>query len=170
MAIEQTAETGHDITLATHLAKNFDGYGEELKALVRNFVIESMSQPDGGYRRFHIDRLGDYVEDETDLYLEVTIDRLGDYVEDETDLYLEVTVAPYKVNVQGLMEIDMDSYVVFDRNTPRHGIREYYSPDTPELDLIIEEHLDQSVECFNEIGESAMWELLHEMETGEEMQ
>ena len=32
------------------------------------------------------------------------------------------------------------------------------------------EHLDQSVECFNEIGESAMWELLHEMETGEEMQ
>ena len=151
MAIEQTAETGHDITLATHLAKNFDGYGEELKALVRNFVIESMSQPDGGYRRFHIDRLGDYVED-------------------ETDLYLEVTVAPYKVNVQGLMEIDMDSYVVFDRNTPRHGIREYYSPDTPELDLIIEEHLDQSVECFNEIGESAMWELLHEMETGEEMQ
>ena len=30
MAIEQTAETGHDITLATHLVKNFDGYGEEL--------------------------------------------------------------------------------------------------------------------------------------------
>ena len=151
MAIEQTAETGHDITLATHLAKNFDGYGEELKARVRDFVIESMSQQDGGYRRFNIDRLGGCVEE-------------------ETDLYLEVTVAPYEVNVQGLMEIDMDSYVVFDRNTPRHGIRECYSPDTPELELIIEEHLDQSVECFNEIGESAMWELLHEMETGEVMQ
>ena len=148
MAIEQTAETGHDITLATHLAKNFDGYGEELKARVRDFVIESMSQPDGAARRFNIDRLGDYVEE-------------------ETYLYLEVTVAPCEVNVQGLMEIDMDSYVVFDRNTPRHGIRECYSPDTPELELIIEEHLDQSVECFNEIGESAMWELLHEMETGE---
>lgn len=30
MAVQQTAETGHDITLATHLVKNFDGYGEEL--------------------------------------------------------------------------------------------------------------------------------------------
>ena len=84
MAIEQTAETGHDITLATHLAKNFDGYGEELKARVRDFVIESMSQQDGGYRRFNIDRLGGCVEK-------------------ETDLYLEVTVAPYEVNVQGLI-------------------------------------------------------------------
>ena len=28
MAVEHTAETGHDITLATHLAKNFDSYGE----------------------------------------------------------------------------------------------------------------------------------------------
>ena len=148
MAIEQTAETGHDITLATHLAKNFDGYGEELKARVRDFVIKSLSQPDGGARRFNIDRLGDYVEE-------------------ETDLYLEVTVAPVEGTNRDYLEVKMDSYVVFDRNTPRHGIREYYSPDTPELELIIEEHLDQSVECFNEIGESAMWELLHEMETGE---
>ena len=58
MAVQQTAETGHDITLATHLAKNFDGYGEELKARVRDFVIVSMSQPDGGARRFNIDRTG----------------------------------------------------------------------------------------------------------------
>lgn len=64
MAIEQTAETGHDITLATHLVKNFDSYSEELKARVRDFVIESMAQPDGGARRFNIDRLGDYVEEE----------------------------------------------------------------------------------------------------------
>lgn len=151
MAIEQTAETGHDITLATHLAKNFDGYGEELKARVRDFVIESMSQQDGGYRRFNIDRLGDCVEK-------------------ETDLYLEVTVAPYEVNVQGLMEIDMDSYVVFDRNTPRDGIHEYYSLDDPELDQIIEEQLEQSLAGFVDIGECAMMELLHEMETGEEIQ
>ena len=84
MAIEQTAETGHDITLATHLVKNFDSYSEELKARVRDFVIESMSQPDGGARRFNIDRLGDYVEE-------------------DTDLYLEVSVAPYAGNVQGLI-------------------------------------------------------------------
>ena len=64
----------------------------------------------------------------------------------------------------------MDSYVVFDRNTPRHGIREYYSPDTPELELIIEEHLEQSLTGFNDIGECAMMELLHGMETGEEIQ
>ena len=148
MAIEQTAETGHDITLATHLVKNFDSYSEELKARVRDFVIKSLSQPDGGARRFNIDRLGDYVEE-------------------ETDLYLEVTVAPVEGTNRDYLEVKMDSRVVFDRYTPRDGIHECYSPDTPELELIIEEHLDQSVECFNEIGESAMWELLHEMETGE---
>lgn len=46
MAVEHTAETGHDITLATHLVKNFDSYGEELNARVRDFVIESMAQPE----------------------------------------------------------------------------------------------------------------------------
>ena len=151
MAIEQTAETGHDITLATHLAKNFDGYGEELKARVRDFVIESMSQPDGGARRFNIDRLGDYVEE-------------------ETDLYLEVTVAPVEGTNRDYLEIKMDSRVVFDRYTPRDSISEYYSPEDPELELIIEEQLEQSLDGFNDIGECAMMELLHEMETGEEMQ
>ena len=85
MAIEQTAETGHDITLATHLVK-------------------------------------------------------------------------------------MDSRVVFDRYTPRDGIHEYYSLDDPELDQIIEEQLEQSLAGFVDIGECAMMELLHEMETGEEIQ
>ena len=151
MAIEQTAETGHDITLATHLVKNFADYGEELKARVRDFVIESMSQPDGGYRRFNIDRPGDYVAE-------------------ETDLYLEVTVAPYAGNVPDLMEIKMDSRVVFDRYTPRDSITEYYSPEDPELELIIEEQLEQSLTGFNDIGECAMMELLHEMETGEVLQ
>ena len=151
MAIEQTAETGNDITLATHLAKNFDGYGEELKARVRDFVIESMSQPDGGARRFNIDRLGDYVEE-------------------ETDLYLEVAVAPVEGTNRDYLEIKMDSRVVFDRYTPCDSISEYYSPDDPELELIIEEQLEQSVAGFNDIGECAMMELLHEMETGEEMQ
>ena len=151
MAIEQTAETGHDITLATHLAKNFDGYGEELKARVRDFVIESMSQPDGAARRFNIDRLGDYVEE-------------------ETDLYLEVTVAPVEGTNRDYLEIKMDSRVVFDRYTPRDSISEYYSPEDPELELIIEEQLEQSLDGFVDIGECAMMELLHEMETGEEMQ
>ena len=151
MAIEQTAETGNDITLAAHLAKNFDGYGEELKARVRDFVIESMSQPDGGARRFNIDRLGDYVEE-------------------ETDLYLEVAVAPVEGTNRDYLEIKMDSRVVFDRYTPCDSISEYYSPDDPELELIIEEQLEQSVAGFNDIGECAMMELLHEMETGEEMQ
>lgn len=151
MAVQQTAETGHDITLATHLAKNFDGYGEELKARVRDFVIESMSQPDGGARRFNIDRLGDHVEE-------------------ETDLYLEVTVAPVEGTNRDYLEIKMDSRVVFDRYTPRDSISEYYSPDDPELELIIEEQLEQSLAGFNDIGECAMMELLHEMETGEEMQ
>lgn len=54
MAIEQTAETGHDITLATHLVKNFDSYSEELKVRVRDFVIESISQPDGGSVRSQV--------------------------------------------------------------------------------------------------------------------
>ena len=151
MAIEQTAETGHDITLATHLVKNFDDYSEELKARVRDFVIESMSQPDGGARRFNIDRLGDYVDE-------------------ETDLYLEVTVAPVEGTNRDYLEIKMDSRVVFDRYTPRDSIIEYYSPDDPELELIIKEQLEQSVTGFNDIGECAMMELLHEMETGEEMQ
>ena len=151
MAIEQTAETGHDITLATHLAKNFDGYSEELKARVRDFVIESMSQPDGAARRFNIDRLGDYVEE-------------------ETDLYLEVTVAPVEGTNRDYLEIKMDSRVVFDRYTPRDSISEYYSPEDPELELIIEEQLEQSLDGFVDIGECAMMELLHEMETGEEMQ
>lgn len=151
MAIEQTAETGHDITLATHLVKNFDSYSEELKARVRDFVIESMSQPDGGARRFNIDRLGDYVEE-------------------ETDLYLEVSVAPVEGTNRDYIEVNMYSRVVFDRYTPRDGIHEYYSPDDPELDQIIEEQLEQSVTGFNDIGECAMMELLHEMETGEEMQ
>lgn len=151
MAVEQTAETGHDITLATHLVKNFDSYSEELKARVRDFVIESMSQPDGGARRFNIDRLGDYVEE-------------------ETDLYLEVTVAPVEGTSREYLEIKMDSRVVFDRYTPRDSISEYYSPDDPELELIIEEQLEQSLTGFNDIGECAMMELLHEMETGEEMQ
>mgnify|MGYP000234501491 FL=1 len=151
MAVQQTAETGHDITLATHLAKNFDGYGEELKARVRDFVIESISQPDGGARRFNIDRLGDYVEE-------------------ETDLYLEVTVAPVEGTNRDYLEIKMDSRVVFDHYTPRDSISEYYSPEDPELELIIEEQLEQSLDGFNDIGECAMMELLHEMETGEEMQ
>ena len=151
MAIEQTVETGHDITLATHLAKNFDGYSEELKARVRDFVIESMSQPDGAARRFNIDRLGDYVEE-------------------ETDLYLEVTVAPVEGTNRDYLEIKMDSRVVFDRYTPRDSISEYYSPEDPELELIIEEQLEQSLDGFVDIGECAMMELLHEMETGEEMQ
>ena len=151
MAIEQTAETGHDITLATHLAKNFDGYSEELKARVRDFVIESMSQPDGAARRFNIDRLGDYVEE-------------------ETDLYLEVTVAPVEGTNRDYLEVKMDSRVVFDRYTPRDGIHEYYSLDDPELDQIIEEQLEQSLAGFVDIGECAMMELLHEMETGEEIQ
>ena len=151
MAIEQTAETGHDITLATHLVKNFDSYSEELKARVRDFVIESMAQPDGGARRFNIDRLGDYVEE-------------------ETDLYLEVTVAPVEGTNRDYLEVKMDSRVVFDRYTPRDSIIEYYSPEDPELELIIEEQLEQSVAGFNDIGECAMMELLHEMETGEEMQ
>ena len=151
MAIEQTAETGHDITLATHLVKNFDSYSEELKARVRDFVIESMSQPDGGARRLNIDRLGDYVEE-------------------ETDLYLEVTVAPVEGTNRDYLEVKMDSRVVFDRYTPRDSIIEYYSPEDPELELIIEEQLEQSVAGFNDIGECAMMELLHEMETREEMQ
>ena len=151
MAIEQTAETGHDITLATHLSKNFAGYGEELKARVRDFVIESMSQPNGGARRFNIDRLGDYVEE-------------------ETDLYLEVTVAPVEGPNRDYLEIKMDSRVVFDRYTPCDSISEYYSPEDPELDLIIEEQLEQSLTGFNDIGECAMMELLHEMEAGEEIQ
>ena len=151
MAIEQTAETGHDITLATHLVKNFDSYSEELKARVRDFVIESMAQPDGGARCFNIDRLGDYVEE-------------------ETDLYLEVTVAPVEGTNRDYLEVKMDSRVVFDRYTPRDSIIEYYSPEDPELELIIEEQLEQSVAGFNDIGECAMMELLHEMETGEEMQ
>lgn len=143
MAVQQTAETGHDITLATHLAKNFDGYGEELKARVRDFVIESMAQPAGGARRFNIDRLGDYVEE-------------------ETDLYLEVTVSKYFGASGYYCGVDMDARVVFDRYTPRDSISEYYSPDDPEL--------EQSVTGFNDIGECAMMELLHEMETGEEIQ
>lgn len=102
MAVEHTAETGHDITLATHLAKNFDSYGEELNARVRDFVIESMAQPDGGTRRFNIDRLGDYVEEETDLYLEVTVSSTfgagGDFY-----------------------DVDMDARVVFDRYTPHRA-------------------------------------------------
>ena len=151
MAIEQTAETGHDITLATHLAKNFDGYGEELKVRVRDFVIESMSQPDGAARRFNIDRLGDYVEE-------------------EADLYLEVTVAPVEGTNRDYFEIKMDSRAVFDRYTPCEGIHEYYSPDEPELYQIIEEQLEQSLDGFVDIGECAMMELLHEMETGEVMQ
>ena len=151
MAIEHTAETGHDITLATHLVKNFDSYSEELKVRVRDFVIESISQPDGGARRFNIDRMGDCVEE-------------------ETDLYLEVTVAPVEGTNRDYLEIKMDSRVVFDRYTPRDSIIEYYSPEDPELELIIEEQLEQSLDGFNDIGECAMMELLHEMETGEEMQ
>ena len=151
MAIEQTAETGHDITLATHLVKNFDSYSEELKARVRDFVIKSLSQPDGGARRFNIDRLGDYVEE-------------------ETDLYLEVTVAPVEGTNRDYLEVKMDSRVVFDRYTPRDGIHEYYSLDDPELDQIIEEQLEQRLAGFVDIGECAMMELLHEMETGEEIQ
>ena len=151
MAIEQTAETGHDITLATHLVKNFDSYSEELKARVRDFVIKSLSQPDGGARRFNIDRLGDYVEE-------------------ETDLYLEVTVAPVEGTNRDYLEVKMDSRVVFDRYTPRDGIHEYYSLDDPELDQIIEEQLEQSLAGSVDIGECAMMELLHEMETGEEIQ
>lgn len=151
MAIEQTAETGHDITLATHLVKNFDSYSEELKARVRDFVIKSMSQPDGGARRFNIDRLGDYVEE-------------------ETDLYLEVSVAPVEGTNRDYIEVNMYSRVVFDRYTPRDSISEYYSPDDPELELIIEEQLEQSLAGFNDIGECAMMELLHEMETGEVLQ
>jgi hypothetical protein len=131
--------------------KNFDSYSEELKARVRDFVIESMAQPDGGARRFNIDRLGDYVEE-------------------ETDLYLEVTVAPVEGTNRDYLEIKMDSRVVFDCYTPLDSISEYYSPEDPELELIIEEQLEQSVTGFNDIGECAMMELLHEMETGEEIQ
>ena len=145
MAVQQTAETGHDITLATHLVKNFDAYGEELNARVRDFVIESMAQPDGGARRFNIDRLGDYVEEETDLYLEVTVSRaLGGY-------YC----------------VDMDARIVFDRYTPREGVSDYYEQDEPELVDQLEVQLDQTLESFKSIGECALAELLYEMETGE---
>ena len=136
---------------AVRTVKNFDSYSEELKARVRDFVIKSLSQPDGGARRFNIDRLGDYVEE-------------------ETDLYLEVTVAPVEGTNRDYLEVKMDSRVVFDRYTPRDGIHEYYSLDDPELDQIIEEQLEQSLAGFVDIGECAMMELLHEMETGEEMQ
>ena len=145
MAIEQTAETGHDITLATHLSKNFAGYGEELNALVRDFVIESMAQPEGGARRFNIDRLGDYVEDETDLYLEVTVSKCFDYY----------------------IDVHMDARVVFNRYTPREGVSDYYEQDEPELVDQLEVQLDQTLESFKSIGECALTELLYEMETGE---
>ena len=148
MAVQHTAETGHDITLATHLVKNFDAYGEELNARVRDFVIESMAQPAGGARRFNIDRLGDYVEEETDLYLEVTVSstflRGGD-----------------------LYYVDMDARVVFDRYTPLEGVGDYYQPDEPELVDQLEYQLDQTLESFKSIGECALAELLYEMETGE---
>ena len=64
----------------------------------------------------------------------------------------------------------MDSRVVFDRHTPRAWISEYYSPEDQELELIIEEQLEQSLTGFVDIGECAMMELLHEMETGEVLQ
>ena len=83
---------------------------------------------------------------------------------------LEVTVAPVEGTNRDYLEIKMDSRVVFDHYTPRDSISEYYSPEDPELELIIEEQLEQSVTGFNDIGECAMMELLHEMETGEEMQ
>ena len=145
MAVQQTAETGHDITLATHLVKNFDAYGEELNARVRDFVIESIAQPDGGARRFNIDRLGDYVEEETDLYLEVTVSRAlgGDYC------------------------VVMDASIVFDRYTPRDGVGDYYQPDEPELVDQLEVQLDRTLDSFKDIGECALAELLYEMETGE---
>mgnify|MGYP003583515546 CR=1 FL=1 len=152
MAIEQTAETGHDITLATHLAKNFDGYGEELKAHVRDFVIESMSRPGGGYRRFNIDRLGDFVEEETDLYLEVTVTKC-------------FGVSGYYIGYY--IDVDMDARVVFDRYTPREGVGDYYEQDEQELVVQLEAQLDRTLESFKSIGECALAEMLHEMETGE---
>ena len=148
MAVEHTAETGHDITLSTHLAKNFDSYGEELNARVRDFVIESMAQPAGGARRFNIDRLGDYVEEETDLYLEVTVSKC-------------FGASSYYIDVQ------MDARVVFDRYTPREGVIDYYEQDEPELVDQLEVQLDQTIESFKSIGECALAELLYEMETGE---
>ena len=151
MAVQHTAETGHDITLATHLAKNFDSYGEELNARVRDFVIDSMAQPGGAARRFNIDRLGDYVEEETDLYLEVSVYRcFGD-------------ARGYYVDV------DMDARVVFDRYTPREGVSEYYEneKDEPELVDQIDVQLDQTLDSFKNIGECALEEILYEMETGE---
>ena len=148
MAVQHTAETGHDITLATHLVKNFDAYGEELNARVRDFVIESMAQPAGGARRFNIDRLGDYVEE-------------------ETDLYLEVTVSSTLLRGGDLYYVDMDARVVFDRYTPLEGVGDYYQPDEPELVDQLEYQLDQTLESFKSIGECALAELLYEMETGE---
>ena len=148
MAVEHTAETGHDITLATHLVKNFDSYGEELNARVRDFVIESMAQPAGGARRFNIDRLGDYVEEETDLYLEVTVSNCFGAI----DYYIDV---------------HMDARVVFNRYTPREGVSDYYEQDDPELVDQLEVQLDQTLESFKSIGECALAELLYEVETGE---
>lgn len=148
MAVEHTAETGHDITLATHLAKNFDSYGEELNARVRNFVIESMEQPAGGSRLFNIDRLGDYVAEETDLYLEVTVSKC-------------FSASGY------YCDVDMDARVVFDRYTPREGVSDYYQPDEPELLDQIEAQLNMTLESFKSIGKCALAELLYEMETGE---
>ena len=150
MAVEHTAETGHDITLATHLVKNFDSYGEGLNALVRDFVIESMAQPEGGTRRFNIDRLGDYVEEETDLYLEVTVSRC-----------FGARVGYYYIDVA------MDARVVFDRYTPREGVSDYYEQDEPDLVDQLEVQLDQTLESFKSIGECALAELLYEVETGE---
>ena len=148
MAVQQTAETGHDITLATHLVKNFDAYGEELNARVRDFVIESIAQPDGGARRFNIDRLGDYVEEETDLYLEVTVSNC-------------FGASVYHIDVH------MDARVVFNRYTPREGVIDYYEQDEPELVDQLEVQLDQTLESFKNIGECALEELLYEMQTGE---
>ena len=75
---------------------------------------------------------------------------------------LEGTVSKYFGASGYYCGVDMDARVVFDRYTPRDSISEYYSPDDPEL--------EQSVTGFNDIGECAMMELLHEMETGEEIQ
>ena len=83
---------------------------------------------------------------------------------------MEVTVAPVEGTNRDYLEIKMDSRVVFDCYTPLDSISEYYSPEDPELELIIEEQLEQSVTGFNDIGECAMMDLTHEMETGEEMQ
>ena len=95
------------------------------------------------------------------------VHRLGDYVKEDTDLYLEVTVSSTFGTVGEYYDVDMDARVVFDRYTPREGVSDYYEQDEPELVDQLEVQLDRTIESFKDIGECALAELLYEMETGE---